>query len=66
MRRVRDLEDSLANEQEARLQLPRQVSELTQELREIRRQIGLPSASLAMRRANADEAIDKEWERQAT
>ena len=43
-----------------------QVGELTQELREIRRQIGLPSTSLAMRRANADEAIDDEWERQAT
>ena len=43
-----------------------QVGELTQELREIRRQIGLPSTSLAVRRANADEAINEEWERQAT
>ena len=46
--------------------MARQVGELTQELREIRRQIGLPSTSLAMRRANTDEVIDKEWERQAT
>ena len=66
MRRVRDLEDSLANEQEAHLRLAHQVSGLTQELREIRRQIGLPSTSLAVRRVNADEAIDEEWERQAT
>ena len=66
MRRVRDLEDSLANEQEAHLRLARQVGELTQELREIRRQIGLPSTSLAVRRANVDEAIDEEWERQVT
>ena len=50
MRRVRDLEESLANKQEAC-----QVSELTQELREIRRQISLPSTSLAMRRENVDE-----------
>ena len=42
-----------------------QVSELTQELREIRRQISLPSTSLAVRRVNADEAIN-EWERQVT
>ena len=66
MRRVRDLEDSLVNKQEAHLQLACQVGELTQELREIRRQIGLPSTSLAMRRANADEAINEEWERQVT
>ena len=66
MRRVRDLEGSLVNEQEAHLRLAHQVGELTQELREIRRQIGLPSTSLAVRRANADEAIDEEWERQAT
>ena len=63
MRRVRDLEDSLANEQEACLQLACQV--LTQELREIRRQIGLPSTSLAVRRANVDKTIN-EWERQVT
>ena len=43
-----------------------QVGELTQELREIRRQIGLPSTSLAVRRANADKVINEEWERQAT
>ena len=66
MRRVRDLEDSLANEQEAHLRLAHQVGELTQELREIRRQIGLPSTSLAVRRANVDEAINEEWERQVT
>ena len=66
MRRVRDLEDSLANEQEACLRLAHQVGELTQELREIRRQIGLPSTSLAVRKVNADEAIDEEWERQVT
>ena len=66
MRRVRDLEDSLVNEQEAHLQLARQVGKLTQELREIRRQIGLPSTSLAVRRANTDEVINEEWERQAT
>ena len=66
MRRVRDLEDFLANEQEACLRLAHQVSELTQELRKIRRQISLPSTSLAVRRANADEAINEEWERQAT
>ena len=66
MRRVRDLEESLVNKQEAHLRLACQVSKLTQELREIRRQISLPSTSLAMRRANADEAVDKEWERQAT
>ena len=66
MRRVRDLEDSLANEQEACLRLAHQVGELTQELREIKRQIGLPSTSLAVRRANADEVINEEWERQAT
>ena len=66
MRRVRDLEDSLANKQEAHLQLAHQVGELTQVLREIRRQIRLPSTSLAVRRANVDEAIDEEWERQAT
>ena len=65
MRRVRDPEDSLANKQEAHLRLAHQVGELTQELREIRRQISLPSTSLAMRRANANEAIDEEWERQA-
>ena len=51
MRRVRDLEDSLVNKQEARLQLACQVSKLTQELREIGRQISLPSTSLAMRQA---------------
>ena len=66
MRRVRDLEDSLVNEQEARLRLACQVGKLTQELREIRRQIDLPSTSLAMRRANEDRAIDEEWKRQAT
>ena len=66
MRRVRDLEDSLANKQEARLQLACQVGKLTQELREIRRQISLPSTSLAVRRVNADEVINEEWERQAT
>ena len=68
MRRVRDLDNSLANEQEAHLQfqLAHQVNKLTQELREIRRQIGLPSTSFAVRRANADEAINEEWERQAT
>ena len=66
MRRVRDLEDSLANEQEAHLQLACQVGELTQELREIRRQISLPSTSLAVRRVNVDEAINEEWERQVT
>ena len=66
MRRVRDLEDSLANEQETRLRLACQVSKLTQGLREIRRQISLPSTSLAVRRVNVDEAIDEEWERQGT
>ena len=66
MRRVRDIEDSLANKQEACLQLARQVGKLTQEQREIRRQIGLPSTSLAVRRANADKAMDEEWERQVT
>ena len=60
MRRVREIEEQLENKQEARLQLACQVGELTQELR----QIGLPSTSLAVR-ANADEAIDEEWERQA-
>ena len=65
MRRFREMEDRLENEQEACLHLACQVGELTQELREIRRQIGLPSTSLAMRRANADEVIDEEWERQA-
>ena len=60
MRRVRELEGRLENEQEAHLQLARQVGELTQELREIRRQIGLPSTSLAIRGVNTDEAIDVE------
>ena len=37
MRRVRELEGRLENEQEACVNLARQVSELTQELGEIRR-----------------------------
>ena len=60
MKRVRELEGRLENKQEACICLACQVGELTQELREIRRQIGLPSTSLALRRANADEAIDIE------
>ena len=57
-RRVRELEGRLENKLEACIHLAHHVGEFTQELREIRRQIGLPSTSLTVKRANVDEVID--------